>query len=260
MAAVLPAATFSVRGHGALGGRQRWASSRKNDPSSSPNTDGIAPESCRNVHISGGSIDVGDGRITIRSGADVHGGVAAGSEMSGGARNVTGFNCVFQNTNTGIRLKSQRGCGGVVEGVVVDNIAMQDVPEAIAITAFYHGSGTADERHPVDEGAPQFRGIRFSNSAARGSKSAGQASGPREMPISGISFANVHVAAAKGLVVKNLRGVSIGQSWAAPGTRAFVRVTGGRSRGIALTGNARGAAPEPLSFGGGAGKGIAVEK
>ena len=97
----------------------------------SPNTDGINPESCRNVHISDCHISVGDDCITIKSGRDAqarrlgvpcenititnctmlagHGGVVIGSEMSGSVRKVTISNCVFDGTDRGIRIKSTRG-------------------------------------------------------------------------------------------------------------------------------------------------------
>ena len=112
-----------------------------------PNTDGINPSSCRNVRISDCFISVGDDCITIKSGRDAdgrkygkacenititncvmlsgHGGVVIGSEMSGGVRRVTISNCVFDGTDSGIRLKSSRGRGGVVEELRVDNIVMK---------------------------------------------------------------------------------------------------------------------------------------
>ncbi len=199
------------------------------NPVPSPNTDGINPESCRNVHISDCHIDVGDDCITLKSGKDEagrrvgrpnenitvtnctmlegHGGVVIGSEMSGGVRNVTVSNCVFNRTNIGIRVKSQRGRGGVVEGVAVSNIVMQDVPEAITITTFYQGSDKPGELYPVNDGTPVFRDFRVSNITARGSRSAGQITGLKEMPISGISFSNVRIGAAKGFTVRNAKGI-----------------------------------------------------
>lgn len=114
-----------------------------------PNTDGINPSSCRNVRISDCFISVGDDCITIKSGRDAdgrkygkacenititncvmlsgHGGVVIGSEMSGGVRRVTISNCVFDGTDSGIRLKSSRGRGGVVEELRVDNIVMKNI-------------------------------------------------------------------------------------------------------------------------------------
>ena len=85
------------------------------NPYNSPNTDGINPESCRDVRILNCRVDVGDDCITLKSGTEEtpspvpceniviancllvhgHGGIVIGSEMSGGVRNVTVTNCVF---------------------------------------------------------------------------------------------------------------------------------------------------------------------
>lgn len=292
------------------------------NPVPSPNTDGINPESCRNVHIANCTIDVGDDCVTIKSGKDEagrraatpcenitvtnctmlqgHGGVVIGSEMSGGVRNVTVSNCVFQGTNVGIRVKSQRGRGGVVEGMTVSNIVMQDVPEAFTITTFYQGADKPDQQFAVDAGTPRFRDFRISNVTARGSKSAGQITGLKEMPISGISFDHVRIQAATGFTVRNASGIAfhnvtidtakgpslraldssrieldgfttaaphpdapvvdftnvrealVRESWAAEGTKQFLRINGAGSRGVVLSNNHWLGVSDPLSFGDGA--------
>ncbi|HEV2417181.1 MAG TPA: glycoside hydrolase family 28 protein [Terriglobia bacterium] len=195
------------------------------NPVPSPNTDGIDPESCRNVHISDCHIDVGDDCIAIKSGKDAGGrkvgkpcenititnlttghghGVSIGSEMSGGVRNVTITNCVFQGMDRGIRIKTQRGRGGVVEGVTAANIVMQDVPEPFALTCFY-SRGNPDEARPVDEGTPKFRDFHFAHITARGARSAGQITGLREMPISGVVFNDIRIEAQRGFTCQNAR-------------------------------------------------------
>ncbi|OAM87167.1 glycoside hydrolase family 28 protein [Termitidicoccus mucosus] len=201
-----------------------------NDPDASHNTDGINPESCGNVRISNCRIDTGDDCVTLKSGKDAagrrigkptenvtitncvmyhgHGGVVIGSEMSGGVRNVTVTNCVFQGTDNGIRIKSQRGRGGVVEGLAVGNIVMQDVPTPFIITTFYTGSDTADDRHAVDEGTPRYRNFMFSNISARGARIAGAITGLREMPIENIVFSNVRIQAAGGFTCTNTRDIT----------------------------------------------------
>ena len=201
------------------------------NPEDSPNTDGINPESCRNVHISNCNIDVGDDCVTIKSGTDEvgrrvgkacenitvtnctmlhgHGGLVIGSEMSGGARNVTISNCVFQGTQRGIRIKSQRGRGGVVEAVTADNIVMEDVPVPISITAYYSGGASEDMVAPVSEGTPLFRNISLSNILARGAKAAGEILGLPEMPIQGITMTNVKIAAQKGLAIEHARDITL---------------------------------------------------
>jgi polygalacturonase len=127
------------------------------NPSGSPNTDGIDPSSCRNVHISNCHITVGDDCIVIKSGRDEdgreaarptenititnctmlrgHGGVVIGSEMSGNVKRITITNCVFEGTDRGIRIKTMRGRGGVIEDLLVSNIVMNNmINEGVLIT------------------------------------------------------------------------------------------------------------------------------
>ena len=191
------------------------------NPVPSPNTDGINPQSSRNVQITNSRIDVGDDCVTLKSGINEtgrrvgrpdenititncvmlrgHGGVTIGSEMSGGVRNVVVSNSVFQGTDVGIRVKSQRGRGGVVEGLSVSNVVMQDVASAFTITMFYQGADKPEDVFPVNEGTPRFRDFLFSNVTARGSKTAGQITGLKEMPIENITFNNVHIQAQTGM-------------------------------------------------------------
>lgn len=108
-----------------------------NNPVDSPNTDGINPESCSGVHITNCTIDVGDDCLTLKSGTETdyfqkqypcenivvsncvmrngHGGVVIGSEMSGGVKNITISNCIFDGTDRGIRIKTRRKRGGMLK-------------------------------------------------------------------------------------------------------------------------------------------------
>jgi polygalacturonase len=195
----------------------------------SPNTDGIDPESCRSVQIVNCSVDDGDDCITLKSGENElgrkmnrpdediliancttyngHGGVTIGSEMSGGVRNVIVTNCVFHGTDSGIRIKSQRGRGGIVEGLSFNNIVMQDVPHPFVITTFYMGKDKPGESYPVSESTPRMRDILVNNVNARGATDAGSLTGLREMPISDITFTNVHVRAHHGFSCTNATGI-----------------------------------------------------
>ena len=195
------------------------------NPPDSPNTDGINPESCRNVHISNCHIDVGDDCITLKSGTEDearellmpcenititnctmvhgHGGVVIGSEMSGDVRNVVLSNCVFQGTDRGIRLKSRRGRGGVVEDLRVSNVVMVDVLCPF-IMNLYYGCGAWGTRRisdkapwPVDEGTPRFRRIHLSHiTARRVHYAAAFLYGLAEMPIEDVSFEDVAISMA----------------------------------------------------------------
>jgi polygalacturonase len=194
------------------------------------NTDGINPESCRDVQIVNCVIDTGDDCITLKSGLDElgrrmgradenitiancvmhhgHGGVTIGSEMSGDVRNVVVTNCVFEGTDNGIRIKSQRGRGGVVEGITASNLVMVDVPTPFIITTFYAGEDRPEDVHPVNEGTPRYRDMLFSNITARGAKIGGAITGLREMPIENITFSNVQVQAKSGFTCTNAKGIT----------------------------------------------------
>ena len=157
-------------------------------PVPSPNTDGIDPDSCKNVYISKVKIDVGDDCIAIKSGRDLqgrrigrptenmliedshmmkgHSGVAIGSEMSGGVKNVTVRNCVFSGTDRGISIKSTRGRGGIVENIHYNNISMIDIKkEAILISLLYSPSSKTNttKAEPFSERTPVVRKIEFND-------------------------------------------------------------------------------------------------
>ena len=192
------------------------------NPANSPNTDGINPESCRNVHIANCHVDVGDDCVTIKSGTEHdrellspcenititnctmvhgHGGVVIGSEMSGDVRNVVLTNCVFQGTDRGIRLKSRRGRGGVVEDLRVSNVVMVDVLCPF-IMNLYYGCGAWGARRisdkapwPVNEGTPRFRRIHMSHISARQVQyAAAFLYGLAEMPIEDVSLEDVAIS------------------------------------------------------------------
>ncbi len=192
----------------------------------SPNTDGINPESCKNVHISNCHISVGDDCITIKSGKDKpgrlknvpcenititnctmldgHGGVVIGSEMSGGIKKVTISNCIFEGTDRGIRIKSTRGRGGVVEDIRVSNVIMKNIrKEAIKLNMFYSKS----EDEPVSERTPAFRNIHISNMTGDAYE-AGFMLGLEEQKISNISFSDIRLNTTKGFSVTDADNIS----------------------------------------------------
>lgn len=192
----------------------------------SPNTDGINPSSCKNVHISDCHISVGDDCITLKSGRDKqgrdlatpcenititnctmlagHGGVVIGSEMSGDVRKVVISNCVFDGTDRGIRIKSTRGRGGIVEEINVDNIVMKDIKdEAIVFNLFY----TNMDPEPVSERTPVFRNIHISNLTGTKVNAAVKVLGLEEMPVSDITLSNVYIQSKIGLDINRAKNI-----------------------------------------------------
>lgn len=195
----------------------------------SPNTDGINPESCKYVHISDCHISVGDDCITIKSGKDRagrkmavpaqnytitnctmlsgHGGVVIGSEMSGGVKKIAISNCIFDGTDRGIRIKTARGRGGVVEDIRVDNVIMKNIRDQAIVLDMQYVKTTAE---PVSERTPKFRNIHFSNITAQ-VKQAGYLNGLEEMPIENVTFSNLNIDAQTGFVVKEASQIAFHQ-------------------------------------------------
>jgi polygalacturonase len=194
----------------------------------SPNTDGINPSSCKNVHISDCHINVGDDCITLKSGRDKqgrdlatpcenititnctmlagHGGVVIGSEMSGDVRKVVISNCVFDGTDRGIRIKSTRGRGGIVEEISVNNIVMKDIKEeAIVLNLFYSKMNP----EPVSERTPIFRNIHISNLVGTKINTAVKILGLEEMPVSDVTLSNIHIQSATGLNIDRAKNINL---------------------------------------------------
>jgi polygalacturonase len=128
-----------------------------------------------------------------------HGGVVIGSEMSGGIKKITISNCVFDGTDRGIRIKSARGRGGVVEDIRVDNIVMKNIKEEAIVLSLFYDKGTQVE--PVTEKTPIFRNIHMSNITASNVNKAGQILGITEMPIQNITFSNINMDGKEGFTV-----------------------------------------------------------
>ena len=199
------------------------------NPYHSPNTDGIDPDGCQDVRISDCTIDVGDDCIAIKSGTEKtpstdcseriiitnchfirgHGGVVLGSEMSGGVRNVVVSSCVFSGTDRGVRLKTRRGRGGIVEGVQLNNLVMENVVCPFVFNMYYGGRVAKPEEKyywdkeplPVDEHTPQLRDVFITGVRARGvTGAAAFFYGLPEMPVEGITIQDVVVEMGDGYV------------------------------------------------------------
>ena len=195
------------------------------NPPDSPNTDGIDPNSCSRVRIENCVIDVGDDCIAIKSGTEDtpvrrpcedivitgcrmlhgHGGVVIGSEMSGSVTNVTVSDCVFRDTDRGIRLKTRRRRGGIVSGLVFRNIDMDGVMCPFVLNMYYFCGKDGKLKHvwdkapyPVDEGTPTLRGIEISGITAKNcSACAGFFYGLAEMPIEDVTLRDIEVTMTK---------------------------------------------------------------
>lgn len=206
------------------------------------NGDGIDVESCKNVLIENSTFDVGDDALCMKSGRDEegrkramptenvmirnctvyasHGGFVIGSEMSGGARNIYVSNCTFIGTDIGLRFKTTRGRGGVVENIFIKDIYMKDiVGEAILFDMYYMAKDPVPlagekrelpkvEFKPVDETTPVFRNFRVSNVYCNGADKAIFIRGLPEMHVKDIVLENMVLQAGKGFDIQEASGIS----------------------------------------------------
>jgi polygalacturonase len=184
--------------------------------------DGIAIDSSRNVRLANCYIDTGDDGIVLKAGKDAdgrrvnrptenvsianctvhraHGAVTLGSEIAGGIRNVVADNLTCRDTDIGVRLKSRRGRGGVVENVRFSNWTMENVGTGIEVITDYLMEGeTKSSEEPVSERTPVFRNIAISGLTIHRAKLAINVVGLPEMPIAGLRISDVLASAQAGL-------------------------------------------------------------
>ena len=211
------------------------------NPFYAQNGDALDLESCKNALIVNSKFDAGDDGICIKSGKDKdgrrrgrpcenvvvdgctvfagHGGFVVGSEMSGGVRNILVENCQFLGTDVGLRFKSTRGRGGIVENIFIDNVSMTDIKtDAITFNMYYGGKSVAEmladgdnpdnvTKQPVTEETPIFRHIDIKNIVCNGAGRAMEFNGLPEMPINGIRLQNINIVAKSDAVFNNCQDI-----------------------------------------------------
>lgn len=261
------------------------------NPWYSQNGDGIDIESCKNSILYDSNFDCGDDAICIKSGKDKegrdrgkptenlivkncivyhgHGGVTIGSEMSGGVRNMHVSNCTFLGTDVGLRFKSNRGRGGVVENIYISDIEMINIPaQAISFNLFYSGRSVAEDMEagsdgtqpkllPVTEETPQFKNIYFKNINCKGAFQGIFLQGLPELNLENIQMENIWMESDWGLICsdvtglkiknltlftkkspvmdfKNIKGFEIDGLKSSPGILPVIHLAGSRSENIVL--------------------------
>ena len=199
-------------------------------PKVSPNTDALDPECCDGVEIIGCRFSVGDDCIAIKSGklelyklcpaaasrhtirnckmAFGHGAVVLGSEISGGVKDLTVSQCLFDHTDRGLRIKTRRGRGQGcwIDNIAFDNIRMEGVITPIVMNMWYRcvdpdgDSEYVQGRRPipVDARTPRLGRFKFSNMVCTGAEAAACfCDGLPEQPIDAVTLENVRVSFAE---------------------------------------------------------------
>jgi polygalacturonase len=199
------------------------------NPSNSPNTDGVDPKDCQRVRIAHCRIDTGDDCIALGGSSGtreedilvtdctfLHGhGCSIGSGTGSGVRHMLVQRCTFDGTDTGVRFKSARGRGGLVEDVTYQDLTMKNVGVAVSISSYYENSTidatlAEDKAEPVNATTPHWRNITVRNlTATGGQKSAGLIAGLPEMPAENITLEHVSIEAPAGLRIAQTRGITL---------------------------------------------------
>lgn len=218
------------------------------NPWYSQNGDGLDLESCKNALIYRNTFDVGDDGICIKSGKDKdgrdrgvptenvivkecivfhgHGGFTVGSEMSSGVKNIHVSNCTFMGTDVGLRFKSTRGRGGVVENIYISDINMTNIPaEAILFDLYYTGNSPIPEGDEkvslsdkeklaalipaVTEETPSFQNIYIKNVSCKGAGRAVLFQGLPEMNLKNMNLENVFITSTKGMYCIDADGIQM---------------------------------------------------
>ncbi len=199
------------------------------NPKDSPNTDGLDPECVTNTKIMGMHFSLGDDCIAIKSSkiylanrygkttSDMiisnclmeygHGAVTVGSEIAGGVFNVTVKDCIFHDTDRGLRIKTRRGRGekSIIDAVSFENIEMKHVLAPFTINEFYfcdpdgHTPYVQDKNPaPVDYRTPTIKRLSFKNiDAVDAEYCASYFLGLPEKPIEEVSMENITVTFAE---------------------------------------------------------------
>ena len=211
------------------------------NPWYSQNGDGLDVDSCENVLVINSSFDVGDDAICIKSGKNEdgrrrarpcrnlivdncivfhgHGGFVVGSEMSGGVQNIKVTNCRFLGTDVGLRFKSCRGRGGVVEDIYIEDIVMMNIPTEPLLFDLHYGGKSAVEAAaegaspfdveyvPADETTPQFKDIFIRDVVCSGAARAMYFNGIPEKNIENIVVEDCEIVSEKGADLRYSNGV-----------------------------------------------------
>ncbi len=204
----------------------RFVDIKIKNPFNSHNTDGLDPESCKNVEVVGTYISVGDDCIAIKSGKiymgkklkqptqnmlirqccmrDGHGAVTVGSEIAAGVKEVKIQDCIFMNTDRGLRVKTRRGRGedSVLDNITFENIDMDNVMTPFVVNSFYFCDPDGKTEYvssksplPIDDRTPYIKRLTFKNIKATNCHvAAAYITGLPERKITCLTFENIDVS------------------------------------------------------------------
>ena len=193
------------------------------------NGDGIDVDSCSNVFIDHCDIDTGDDAIALKSGRGMEGfqmarptedvritrctlgshfaGLAIGSEMSGGVRNVTVKDTTFTRGSNSIFIKSRIGRGGAIENIAGSHLVAR---ASCFLRIDLLGRGIQDEQPmPGDEGIPSAKNVRFSDVDTTCPTCVDAVLIPPQKPLDGLTLSHFTGTCRKPIELANIRNAKL---------------------------------------------------
>ncbi|MFZ2189009.1 MAG: glycoside hydrolase family 28 protein [Candidatus Moraniibacteriota bacterium] len=194
------------------------------------NTDGIVIDSSKYVLVDNVDLETGDDSISIKSGLDKdgwrvnrpseniviknsrmkmgHTGIAIGSEMSGGVKNIYIQNCAFSDSGQGVRIKSMPGRGGYVENIWARDLQMNNIENATLQFDMAYDSSTNE---PTTVALPDIKNISVSNVKTQGTepKYLIKIDGLPKRSMGNIALSNITGSSKKGLEIGNVKSINL---------------------------------------------------
>ena len=221
-----------------------------------PSSDGMDIDSCNHVHVIGCDIDCDDDCISIKCGKDDdgrrvnrpseniliektrfgygQGGVAMGSEVTGGIHHVEVRDCVFEDGNWApIRFKSQPSRGGLIDDITYRDCQLHGTREAFEFNMEWRMVGPIQ---PPAKVLTEVRNVKLINITGT-ANSVGSFHGTAADPITGVKFTGCEITAQRGLTLEHTRDVDM----------SGLKINGVTGDPITLLGDNAAAAQTPVS-------------
>ncbi|MFZ2834726.1 MAG: glycoside hydrolase family 28 protein [Candidatus Moraniibacteriota bacterium] len=197
------------------------------DTGKEQDTDGIVLDSSSNALVEKANLTTGDDAIVIKSGRDQDGkrvnrpseniviknckvqkanaGVAIGSEISGGARNIFVQDLSIKKSDFAFRLKSAPGRGGIVENIWVDGISADRINiDAIQIDNFYEDPFKDDYRETT-----AFKNINLERISIKKTEGSIFIQGADEKFVENVSLKNIQINSDIEPKITNVNNITI---------------------------------------------------
>ena len=186
-----------------------------------------------NIALSGTKIYIAYSTFGVGHGCSI------GSITKNGTASLTVDHVTFTGTTSGIRMKSARDRGGLVENLTYSNITMTNVPTPIGMTSYYPTDPTdptVDTAMATTATTPIWKNITITNLTATGSTNGGVLFGIPESKISNVTFDNVKIQANTGMRIFHSTGISFSNgSSVTPKSGAAVTVFDAMVSGVTTT-------------------------